>query len=278
MKKQKIFITGIARGIGLSIAEFYIKKGWIVGGCDINSENSEYFKSKSIHFYPCDMCNTSKVEEVLKEFNSVDNIDISVLINNAAIIHMGSIFLLQDSEIDKMIDINYRSVTKLLKIAPRYISSGGSIINILSGSCLNGMPDNSIYSSLKRALLHFTEALKFEFEEYNIDINIKNIIPTNVNTPMIRPSKGYISKVVIDPNFPSISPDKIAEAVDKSLTSKSFNIYVGGNLHLLSILGRLFPGLIRRVVKKSATGSFKVDNNKYIRVENEVIKKIAIGE
>lgn len=275
MNKKTVFITGIAGGIGLALGEYFIKQGWIVGGCDLQSDFAE---SRGIHYYPCDVCNTSQVERVLQEFRSRVDAPLDLFINNAAVLYMGSLFLLEDTEIRKMTEVNYLSVVKLIKVIPRYLIKGGTVMTILSGSCLNGMPDNTVYSSLKRALLNFIEGLAMECKAYGVDLKFKNIIPTNVDTPMIHPEKGYLSRVVVDPNFPAIPPEKIALTAAKALKSRKMNHYAGGNLYVLSILSRLLPGVFRTILKSCAMGTLVAEGGNFKPVDREDILKAAYEE
>ncbi|MDC2976337.1 NAD-dependent epimerase/dehydratase family protein, partial [Candidatus Pelagibacter sp.] len=78
---MNIFITGIAGFLGANLADFYVKKGFNVSGCDNLVGGDLENVSKQVTFYKADCENLKKMREFTK------NID--VVIHAAAYAHEG---------------------------------------------------------------------------------------------------------------------------------------------------------------------------------------------
>ena len=82
-----IFITGVAGFLGANLADFYIKKGFKVSGCDnLVGGSPENIDQKKIAFYQGDCENLEFMTKIMK--------DVDVVCHAAAYAHEGlSVFL-----------------------------------------------------------------------------------------------------------------------------------------------------------------------------------------
>jgi short-subunit dehydrogenase len=278
-KKEKVmaksvFVTGCAKGIGRVTVELYRERGWTVGGCDLAPCTIEGVKT-----YVCDVRDTARLMEVLGDFNQHVGHKLDVLVANAGNLTMGSIFAVELDDIARMIETNFTAVAKTMKIVPRYLIKGGTVVAVLSGSLIYGMPCNATYSGSKGGLYQFLQGVEMELEYYNIDLKIKMIISTNVDTDMINLKNGVASEIAANKKwFPAITPMEVARAIFKSVGSRKRDHYVKGHLWILSKVARFAPWLARPIMKLVASGTYRVVDGKFIKISEEEIAAAAWGE
>src|SRR5207247_9137135 len=100
---------------------------------------------------------------------------VDILVNNSATnVHQGSSLDITDEMLDKMVEINVKSVLRLVRLTvPKMIErkSGGSIINIASIAGLQPQPGGLLYSFTKAGLIMITRSWAQEFGPHNIRVN-----------------------------------------------------------------------------------------------------------
>ena len=179
-KMKTVLITGGVRGIGLSIARAFQKKGYRV--CVTYSKDEEsatLARAQGLETYLCDVSDEKQVQNLFDGFKSVD-----VLVNNAGISLVKQIQDVTYEEFERVVAVNLggaflcaREATK--KMLPK---KSGLIVNISSvwgevgGSC------ESVYSASKAGLLGFTKALAKELGYSGIRVN--SVSPGVIDTRM----------------------------------------------------------------------------------------------
>ena len=179
MKRQRIFITGASRGLGLSLARNLEKTGLfhIILSARLESLPllEKRFKGNShVELVELDLRNPSQIQSVCQKVNDEGGVDI--LINNAAVIYRGVVEQVLDQEEKELFQTNYFSHRELIKsFLPLMKKNGGKIINISSVGGMMSMPTMSSYSASKFALEGMSEALYYELKPFNIQVNIVQI-------------------------------------------------------------------------------------------------------
>lgn len=191
MNTKTAIVTGASRGIGKSIALELAANGYDLL---INSSRSadalENVKAEIISKYQVKCVTfTGNIGDHSIAENAYNTAhkelgNLSLLINNAGISHIG---LLQDmtfDEWDNIINVNLTSAFNMSKLViPDMLSLGyGKIINISSVWGLCGASCEVAYSASKGALNAFTKALGKELAPSNIQVNA--IACGAVNTSM----------------------------------------------------------------------------------------------
>ena len=129
------------------------------------------------------------IKNLLKKIKKKTIIDI--LINNAGF--SSSNFFLKYSLADwkKTLEINLTTPFMISQLVSRkFMTSGGSIINITSLAAEQGFPDNVAYVASKGGLKQLTKAMAIDLADKNIRVN--SIGPGYVRTKMTE--KSWLNK------------------------------------------------------------------------------------
>ena len=182
MNNKVVFISGASRGIGESLANYFVENDYYVVGTSRNDFN---FKNKTKNLLPIKLDITCR-ESIKNCFNDLKekNLLPTVLINNAGITSDQLFLRMKDEEWDDVISTNLTGVFNLTKIFIKNMikNKEGRIINISSISGLMGNPGQVNYSSSKAALNGFTKSLAKEVGSRNITVN--NVAPGFIDTDM----------------------------------------------------------------------------------------------
>lgn len=183
----------------------------------------------------CDVSSKSDIEnlmdEAIKKFKSVD-----IWINNAGINQlMVPIWELEQTSIDKIIDINLKGAIVGSKIAlNQMIKQGYGQIYGIEGYGSNDatMLGLSLYGTSKRGLTYFFNALANEVKEEDLNICVGVLAPGIMITDFLTHSYGNISFELSDKtkkvyNILGDYPNVIAHfLVNKMITNKKNNVRI----------------------------------------------------
>ena len=183
-KDKVVLITGSSRGVGLMIAEYFLKNGAKVIGLS-RGENSNLNHNNYFHF-SVDLGNPDGIstcfrKEISKQFKTID-----ILINNAAVMTSQYAMIMPIRNALDMININLLGVFIVSREASKLMrsKSPSRIINIGSmASSLEPMGD-SIYAATKSGIISLANVMAKEFSSMNITCNTLAI--TAIDTDMLR--------------------------------------------------------------------------------------------
>ncbi|MDY0091714.1 MAG: SDR family NAD(P)-dependent oxidoreductase [Candidatus Vecturithrix sp.] len=238
-----VLVTGGASGIGLALAKVFLENMNTVLVCGRNPIKLDQVKKQyqDIHSIQCDVSNPTDVtqmfEHVVSHYPSLN-----ILVNNAGIQHHYD-FLKDENalqKIDEEIDINFRAVARLTKIALPILvkASEAAIINV--SSFLGIVPKRSapIYCATKAALHAFSQSLRYQLQ--GTPVKVFEIITPLVDTDMTRGREDDTGK---------ISPDILAREVIRNIEMDRYEIKPGRTKRVL-FLNRVCPSLIQRAIGK----------------------------
>ena len=194
MKKggRNIVITGVSRGCGRALAEYYLARGHRVAGCARSQEIVDELLAKHgplHHFAAVDVSDDEAVRiwtcDVLAHFGAPD-----LLVNNAAVIAGNA--LLWDipvHEFDAVIDVNIKGTAHVLRhFLPAMIHrQSGVVVNFSSGWGRSTSPDVSAYCASKWAIEGMTQALAQELPSGLCAVSLN---PGIINTEMLQTCFG----------------------------------------------------------------------------------------
>ncbi|MGN0376693.1 MAG: elongation factor P 5-aminopentanone reductase [Suilimivivens sp.] len=200
---KKALITGASRGIGAETARVLAKEGYdLVLVCrkseeKLNTLKEELQKEYNVHCLALlhDVSDPQQVEEMFLQVKDVD-----VLINNAAISHVGLLADMTVSEWHKVIDTNLNALFYTCKaVIPGMVhKKSGKIINVSSVWGNIGASMEVAYSAAKGGVNSFTKALAKELAPSNIQVNAVafGVIDTEMNACFSKEEKQALTEEI----------------------------------------------------------------------------------
>lgn len=173
-----ILITGGSSGIGKSVGEFLLDRGYKVYG---TSRNPDKYPDSTIPIIALDVTKgetiTSCVKTIIDREGRID-----ILVNNAGAGITGPIEEIPETEIKKNFETNLFGPINVIKaVLPQMRKqNSGLIINVTSIAGYMGLPYRGIYSASKGALELITEAFRMEIKDFNIAMT--NVAPGDFAT------------------------------------------------------------------------------------------------
>lgn len=214
-------ITGGSRGIGHAIALRLAKLGAAVAICGRNKESLAAVAAEikaygtPVYSQPADVCVSADVIALVENTQSALG-PISILVNNAGIGLFGPAHEKSDSDWDRVLNTNLKSVFLLSRaVAPSMIRRGsGDIINISSLAGRNAFPGGGIYCASKWGLQGLSACMAEDLRDHGIRVSV--VCPGSVAT-------GFSGRGSKDPSK-ALAPEDVAHAVAMIVTqgSRSF--------------------------------------------------------
>lgn len=252
--KKIVLITGGSSGIGKSIGEYLVQKGFQVFG---TSRNPEQYANSQFPLIKMDVRDENSikmaVESLILQTGKLD-----IVINNAGVGITGPLEEMPMSEIKNNFDTNlFGPIAVIQAVLPQMRQQkSGLILNITSIAGYMGLPYRSVYSASKGALELITEAVRMEVKSFGI--SLANVAPgdfaTNIaagrfHAPVLKNSayEEVYSTVLSTMNehvSDGSNPIEMAEAVFKIIQNKNPKIHykVGFFMQKFSIvLKRILP-------------------------------------
>jgi 3-oxoacyl-[acyl-carrier protein] reductase len=191
---RKAVVTGGTRGLGLEIAEHFVKEGADVLICGRKEPETKVAERRLADLCTSDQVISSIVADVSKGKDVTDIFSAAmqrlggcqVLVNNAGIYGpKGSVENCDWEEWIRTYDINvHGSVQMCRAFVPHFKEkSYGKIIQLSGGGATNPLPNLSAYASTKAAIVRFAETLAEEVRDHGIDVN--SVAPGALNTKML---------------------------------------------------------------------------------------------
>ncbi|MGD9621704.1 MAG: SDR family oxidoreductase [Mycolicibacterium sp.] len=261
--QRSVFITGAATGIGRATALLFARRGYLVGGYDIDEPGLQLLSSDiaavggAALVGHLDVTDPVEMSQRLSEFAAATGGRMDVLINNAGLLNAGHF---EDISLEmhyRTIDVNIKGVVNglhtafpLLKATP-----GAVVVNLASASAIYGQADLANYSATKFYVRAITEALNLEWADH--DIRVIDMWPLFVHTAMTRDvHTGTTESLGIRLTASDIA-EAILGAVHPSRSQRVFrqvHYPVGAQAKVFTSVSRFSPGWLSRLANKKLAG------------------------
>ena len=268
---KTVLLTGASRGIGVVIARaLAIEQVTIVGvsrsksGLDKFCAEVEAVGGKGL-VVPFDISNVEELPNLVQQVNQLAG-PVDILINNAAIEKYRAFQDYSLDELQSVLATNLFAAMELTRLVlPSMVRRGsGHIVNIASLAGKKGVPYNSVYSASKAGLIVWTDAMRQELANTNVECSV--LCP------------GYVSQagMTFDTRVPAPSlggistPSNVAIAVLKAIKQNKAEVIVNQSpvtaslTRLLFAIEQLFPGFGNIVYRRLGVAKLN-----YRRVKNQ---------
>lgn len=194
---RNVIVTGGSRGLGLGIVRRLVDDGYSAVAIARKMsdqlaeaiEQANQTRPGALRFVAFDLGNIDAIPDLVKCLHS-DIGPMYGLVNNAGIGTSGTLALMHNSEIERLIRLNTLSPIVLTKYVVRHMMAdgGGRIVNVASIVASAGYNGLSVYSATKASLVGFTRSLAREVGRRGVNVNA--IAPGFVDTEMTQELEG----------------------------------------------------------------------------------------
>lgn len=180
--KPVMLITGSRKGIGRYLAEYYVKKGYLVEGC---SRGEVDLGDSAYRHHQVDVADEKGVRSMIADITKRHG-RIDVVLNNAAIASMNHILLTPAKSANRMMEVNVTGTMLVCRDAAKVMirRKYGRIVNFTTIVAPIALAGEAIYAASKSAVVTFTRILAFELGQWGITANSFGATP--IMTDMIK--------------------------------------------------------------------------------------------
>jgi len=220
-----VLITGGATGIGLALAEAFLKEGNEVIICGRREAKLREAKQKNpqLHTKVCDVVNAVERNELLSWASSHFK-NLNVLVNNAGIQRQLDFIkgesLISDAISEIRINLEAPVVLSAMFIPLLTGKKDPAIINISSGLAFVPLAAVPVYCATKAALHSFTVSLRHQMS--NTGLKVFEVVPPTVDTDLHMGARRTRGQRNI-----GIKPEEVASATIEGIQNDDFEIVIG---------------------------------------------------
>lgn len=180
-------ITGAARGQGEAEARLFVAEGARVLLADIRDEEGEAVAADlgdAAAYVHLDVTDAAQWEAAVAHAEERFG-PVSVLVNNAGILHFAAIDRTDPEDFERVLRVNVHGVFLGIRaVTPSMVrAGGGSIVNISSTAGLQGLPSLGAYVASKWAVRGLTKTAAMDLGPKGIRVN--SVHPGGIDTPMV---------------------------------------------------------------------------------------------
>lgn len=259
---KNVLVVGSLGGMGYSLSERLVKKGYNVFGLDV----LDTCNIKGVNYYKCDITSEESIEKAYSLI--IDKIDtLDAIIDVAGVYIMDSLLEIEDKELKRIIDINVLGIQRVVKAFFPLLKKGSKIIITTSElATLDPLPFNGIYTMSKSLLEKYIFSLRMEVN--NFGIKVVSFRPGAVKTNLLNDSTSSMDKmckktvihkeqsknfkhIVDSVESKSVPPSKVADKLCKILKKKHPKyVYTLNNNFALKLLNALPDSLQVKIISK----------------------------
>jgi 2-keto-3-deoxy-L-fuconate dehydrogenase len=179
---KRALITAAAQGIGRATAVALAREGALVLATDLNPTLLVDLEAEErVTTDRLDVTDGAEIARLAQEQGAFD-----VLVNVAGFVHHGSILECRDEDYDFSMNLNVRSMYRMIRaFLPAMLKrGGGSIVNVASVcSSLKGLPNRFIYGTSKAAVIGLTKSVAADYVRRGVRCNA--IAPGTIQSPSL---------------------------------------------------------------------------------------------
>lgn len=236
-------VTGASSGIGLSLAEKLVARGYKVALVARTAKKLEEIAAKleGAYAFPLDVTDLAALEalpgEVVKKLGQLD-----VVVNNAGLNHRGAVDTIPSKDLVAIINTNLIGPIVLTRAAIPHLAKGGSIIQLGSIAGMVPVPHEATYSASKAGLRAFARAAAEDLAAK--DIHVGSVCPGPVDTGFLGDYENVPDLVFSQPMSTS---EEVADAVLRCIDERCDEIAIPAKSGRLATMAYLVPSFARKI-------------------------------
>ena len=214
-----VLITGGSAGIGLAIAMAFEAAGNTVLVCGRDQARLAKAKEMAPGIYTlcCDITKDDDLEALLKKIQS-DFPQLNILVNNAAIMHIGDFVesVGRPEQIEEEVETNLLAPMKLTSLLLPVLQrqAAAAIVLVSSGLAYVPIENVAVYCATKAALHSFSHSLRHRLKK--LGIKVFELLPPLVDTDLSRTLR-----------MPKIRAEEVAKELLRGLEREHYEVRVG---------------------------------------------------
>jgi len=190
LHNKRALVTGGSDGIGLAIAEAFLREGAdvLIVGRDARKLGAAHEKlGAGVETLSADLATSAGIDAVVERVKKSSR-PLDILVNNAGVAYLVPFETVTEEQFQQSFALNVTAAFFLTQRLLPHFGAGASVINISSYFANKMIPKrpSSLYSLSKGALNSLTKSLAFELGPRAIRVNA--IAPGTVDTAMRRKS------------------------------------------------------------------------------------------
>ena len=274
IKGKTALVTGASRGIGRAIAVELAQQG--IKHLILVARDRQKLAEVATEITAIGV----KVTTLSLDLTQLSSIDIAIaqawsnhrpihlLVNCAGVARQSAFLDTQPHKFGEEISLNLVGMMNITRLMAKRMASQkeGTIVNVSSLMGKVAAPTMSTYSATKFAIVGFTQALRSELAEHNIQVIA--LLPTLTDTEMARNLKLF--RWVMP-----VTPERVAQTLVSGLHRNRSEILVGWQSYLAVLCQRIFPQLLARIMTLSAPRVSRVSDSSLTRKSRADLAKLS---
>lgn len=179
---KTLILTGATSGLGLDLCNSLLDKGYVVYA--LGRHIQDLPKHEGCIPINCDLNKIDSIENACSKLKELTHIEALLLF--AGVGHFAYLEQLSFSQIDEMIDVNFKGHLRILKhLVPKFKRQKRGLIAFMGSEAgLEGQKQGSIYCATKFAIRGLSQAIRKECSSSNVKVSLIN--PGMVRTPFYK--------------------------------------------------------------------------------------------
>ncbi|XP_015588000.1 epidermal retinol dehydrogenase 2 isoform X2 [Cephus cinctus] len=250
---ETVLVTGAGHGIGKELAVQLAGMGCIVVCWDNDRDANRSTMNEileaggEVYGYVVDVAKRMEIREAVRLMRKVGIPEVTILVNNAAILMHKSLLSHEDNEIEDTFAVNvFSNFWTIEAFLPAMLQNDKGHIVCMSSMCgIYGIPQKVPYCSSKFAIRGFMEALREEVRLFQRKLGVRftTIYPFYVNTGLARDPKYRFPYI-----FRAVSPAYAAQEVIKAVRRDYTEYSIPRCLFSLNSINRILPESAMRLI------------------------------